>query len=242
MGVSGGVAVVSEPDEVGVLWRQLGVLCGQGHEESFDAGSEPDARGGLAAEVFDEVVISSTPSDGILSADSFGDELPDGVGVIVETSDELAINEEGHTGLSEEFFDAFKVVLALLGEGFEGGWSVLADLDIAGVFAVEDAEGVGFKAADGVFAQARGLGFEEIGEDRAIFRLAFAIAEAVDAQGEAFESALAVEVHLEADALDVLFRLRDAEGFDAELVVLPEAAGLWFFVAEIGTDVVDLLS
>src|SRR5690606_33172794 len=73
---------------------------------------------------------------------------------------------------------------------------------------------------------------EEVAQRRAVTRLALGVAEAVEMERELPQPAAAVEVELEQDALGVLFRRRDAEGLDAELVVLPVAPRLGALVAQ----------
>ena len=84
------------------------------------------------------------------------------------------------------------------------------------------------------------FGREERDQRIAIALLALAVAKAVDLQLQILHAAAAIEIHLKQDALDVLLRLGDAEGFDAELVVLAEPARLRALVAEVRADVEDL--
>ncbi len=129
---------------------------------------------------------------------------------------------------------------ALVGKTFQRGRSALAGGLVAGVFAVENAQGVFAKTTLGIFAEGGGFGGEELDQFVAVAGFAVFVAEAVDAEGEVFDAAAAVEIHLEEDALDVLLGFGDAEGFDAELMVDAEPALLRAFVAEVGAEVVDL--
>jgi hypothetical protein len=245
---AGGVAVGDEPEEGAGGAGELGSLRFEGDEETFEAGAEADAGGGSAAEVFDEVVVAAAAAEGVLGAESAGGDFPEGFGVVVEAADEVGVDFEKRVqgsgfrvqGRREELLDPFEVAAGFFGEGFVGGGGALGGLLVAGVFAVEDAEGVGFEAALRVVAELLCFGFEEGDEGVAVALFGFGVAEAVDLELEVFDAAAAVEVHLEEDALDVLLGVGEAEGFGAELVVLAEAALLGAFVSEIGGDVIDL--
>ena len=116
------------------------------------------------------------------------------------------------------------MLAAGVGEKIRGPGSALDRLDVARVLGVEDAQRIVFQTTLRLIAQPRSGRGEERDQSIAIALLRFRIAQAVEAQRQVFQSRAAVKVHLEQDALDVLLRLGDTEGLDAELMVLTEPA------------------
>ena len=92
VGIAGGVAMGDEPDEFAVGLRKLHALAFEGEQQAFEAAAEADAGRRAAAERFDEVVVASAAADGVLRAQAAGGDFPQGVGVVVEAADEIAID------------------------------------------------------------------------------------------------------------------------------------------------------
>lgn len=241
-GGSGGVGLGDEEDGEGSGGGEGDGLCLEGDEEAFEAGAEADAGAGLAAEGFHQVVVSPAAADRGLCPEAAGGDFPEGVGVVVEAADEGSVYGEGDACGTELGLDGVEVGFGLVRKCVDGGGGALEGLLVAGVLGVEDAQGIFGEPALGVLGEGGGDGPEERDEQVAVAGLGVAVAEGVDAEGEVFEPAAAVEVELQEDALDVLLRRGDAEGFGAELVVDAEPAFLGPFVAEVGADVIDLLA
>ena len=172
--------MADQPRQLRTFARQLHPLPLQGQQQAFEAAAEADAGGGAAAELFDEVVVAAAAAEGVLRAEAAGDDFPECFGVVVEPADEAGVDFEGNFRGREQRLHPLKVLAAPVGQALDRGRGALHRRLVAGVLAVEDAQGVGRQPPLGVFAELGGLGGQPGDEGVAVAEFALLVAEAVD--------------------------------------------------------------
>ena len=89
----------------------------------FDAGGEADGRGGLAAQLLDEVVVAAAAADGALAALVLRLHLEDGPGVVVQAAHQAVVQRKGDLQPSQvlpEFCKVRGTVMAQIISVFRG--------------------------------------------------------------------------------------------------------------------------
>ena len=194
----------------------------------------------LAAQLLNQAVVSAAAADGALCAYAVGDELKDGLGVVVETAHDCGVDGVFNACAAEIFLNLSKVRLALLAEVVGDFGSVLCDCLVLGTFAVEQTHGIFLKTAQAGGAELPAVAAEVVAQRLIVLCAAFGTADGVYLKPYLVKTESVENRLRRADKLRVGNGRLRAVLLKTELVELSESACLRLLVAVAGNEVARL--
>ena len=237
--------LVVDGDEIGVRARgrrsaSASVLLLERQDRRDDAHREPDAAGRRPAEFGDEVVVPPAAADRVARAQGGMRKLEHRPRVIIEPAHEVIVYVELEAGARQERRHRLEVRPAVRVEVIAHRRRGARDLAAGRVLAVEHAEHVPVEARLAVLAEFRAARRQELAEHVAIGRPAVRATDRVDLDLHAGQPDFVEEPRGQQDALRVHHRLAGADRLAADLLELPQPAGLRALLAEHRADVIEL--
>ena len=97
----------------GLRLFEVAALALHGEDQSFQTHGKSHCRCGLSAHLFDQSVIPAAAADSPLCADVGGDKLENGLGIIIQTTNDLRVDGEVDIQRLQIFLELFEVCPAV---------------------------------------------------------------------------------------------------------------------------------
>lgn len=137
----------------GLRLFEVAALALHGEDQSFQTHGKSHCRCGLSAHLFDQSVIPAAAADSPLCADVGGDKLENGLGIIIQTTNDLRVDGEVDIQRLQIFLELFEVCPAVVAQVVQNDRGILGDSGADRAFAVQDTHGVLFQTGETGLAQ-----------------------------------------------------------------------------------------